>query len=355
MWLIDECAAVRFRLNRCQDTTSQVAAHLSEVDSVRGLINGSFGSVSEVPSLLDGGPAMRRVYWFALVAAISLLSVTTCPCPACAQKLGLLIIGHGSASPRWNERFIQFGQLVAQQPEIRETFHATTTAFMEFARPSIRDGVTALEQAGCERIIAVPVFVSVGHHTLFDVPAALGIYHSPECIQHLAEHGGEAASPNVPIVYTATPDGGNLLLEFAVTQLRQLSTEPKDEGVVILIHGDAAVRPMLENLLRRVVAYSAAQTGIACFEWAYVGVGQGFKYHGLRAIEEVAAQKSRVLVIGLYLGLSAQAIVERALTNDPDLAEVLNKKQVIFAKDSLMDYPPMLRWVVETAVHAASH
>lgn len=287
------------------------------------------------------------------LAGVIFMCASACPRPACPERLGLLLIGHGSPSAQWNERFLSFGRQVAERQEIREHFRAVKVVFMEFARPTIREGVVLLEEAGCQRIVAVPVFVSVGQHTLFDVPTALGILYWPQCLRDLADHGGEPARPQVPVIYTLTPDGGSLLCDFVLAQVRQLSARPKEEAVVILIHGDAGVRPMLERLLARIVAYTAAQTGIECFRWAYVGVGQGFHHHGLEAIEEAGTRKARILVVGLYMALSAQSIYERALKAEPGLGPILKRWELVFSKQTLLDYPGTLEWLVETAAKVA--
>lgn len=281
------------------------------------------------------------------------MSTVSSPLAQRGEKLGLLLVGHGSPAKTWNERFLQFCHQVTEAPEVRAVFDGSGIGFLEFAQPDVAAAVKELEEAGCQRIIAVPIFVSVGRHTLFDVPAALGIFYSAGCLKELERQGFSPARPRVPVIYTTTPDEGSVLADFVVDEIESLSRRPHEEAVVLLIHGEADLRPMLEKLLRRIATFAAAKTGIEVFSWAFVGVGQGFHHHGLQAIEEAACRKKRILVVALYVALSAHAIFERSLREHPELAGAFEGKDVVLSQRALLDSPRLARWVVETSTQAA--
>lgn len=288
------------------------------------------------------------------ISAISLAGVSRAQETDHSEKLGLLLIGHGSPSPQWNQSFLEFGDRVAKPVVEEKGFTAVRTVLMEFASPSIADGLRELQDAGCEAVVAVPVFVTVGHHTLFDVPAALGIYYSRHSVEHLAEGGTGIAAPRVPILYTAALDEGDLLELYVLSEIRKLSQDPKNEALVLLIHGDAEQKPLLERRLRNLMLWCCAQSGITFADYAYIGVGQGFEHHGLPVLIEASEKRSRVLVIGLYVSLSAESILRRSAANSPRIHERLKDRDIAFSQGTLLDFPETVTHVLEIATQAAN-
>ncbi len=278
----------------------------------------------------------------------------TCGASAQAEeKLGLLLIGHGSRQVAWNQSFLEFGKRVGELAEKEGQFTAVRTVFMEFASPAISDGIRELEQKGCTAIVAVPAFVMVGHHTLFDIPAALGIFYSKHAVAHLAEHGGSFGVPRVPILYTAALDEGDLLEQYALWELQQISQDAENEAIVFLVHGDAEQKPLVERRLRALMNWCCAKSGITFADYATIGVGQGFEHHGLPVLLHAAERKRRVLVIGLYVALSAERIFQRASSSSPRVAQELKDRDIVFSKGSLIDFPGTAHSLLETAHTAA--
>jgi hypothetical protein len=270
------------------------------------------------------------------------------------ERLGLLLVAHGSRRAQWNEKALSLAEKVRGRIRELGVFDSVELGFMEFAEPTIADSLTRLEQAGCTRIVAVPIFVMVGHHSLFDVPAALGIYYSRHAMEHLEQEGIPIAKPRVPILYTSTLDDGDLLERFTLQEIQQLSSEPKDEGVVILFHGDAELRPMIEKRLRDLVIWCSSRSGISYFDYAHVGIGQGLEHHGLPVILNALKHLARVLVVGLYLGLSAQSILNYARSKSEKLFNELAGSRVLFSTSALIDFPPLVDFVIEHASRAAN-
>jgi sirohydrochlorin ferrochelatase len=79
---------------------------------------------------------------------------------------GILILGHGTPSAEGTRSFLEIARLV-------ETMAGETsiaTGFMEFASPTIAEGMAALQRRGVVRVTAVPVFLSCAGHTANDIP-----------------------------------------------------------------------------------------------------------------------------------------------------------------------------------------
>lgn len=85
---------------------------------------------------------------------------------------GVLICGHGSRDPEAATEFAALAATVAA----RLTGRATRHAFLEFARPTIAEGLEALRADGVRKILALPALLFAAGHVKNDIPSALGEY-----------------------------------------------------------------------------------------------------------------------------------------------------------------------------------
>ncbi|MGD0516689.1 MAG: sirohydrochlorin chelatase [Thermoguttaceae bacterium] len=82
---------------------------------------------------------------------------------------GVLVIGHGMRDPSGTAAFLEIVDHVRQL--LPET--SVEGAFLEFAQPTITDGISRLANQGASHIAAVPMFLSALGHTSDDIPAAI--------------------------------------------------------------------------------------------------------------------------------------------------------------------------------------
>jgi sirohydrochlorin cobaltochelatase len=81
-------------------------------------------------------------------------------------KAAVLLCGHGSRDPEAITEFaLAASALRSRLPEID-----FETGFLEFARPTIRDGLAALSARGAQRILAVPSMLFAASHVKNDLP-----------------------------------------------------------------------------------------------------------------------------------------------------------------------------------------
>jgi sirohydrochlorin cobaltochelatase len=81
-------------------------------------------------------------------------------------KTAVLICGHGSRDP---EAIAEF-ELVAAALRPRFAEFDFATGYLEFARPTIRDGLAALAARGARQILAVPGMLFAASHVKNDLP-----------------------------------------------------------------------------------------------------------------------------------------------------------------------------------------
>ena len=138
-------------------------------------------------------------------------------------KTAALLCGHGSRDP---EAITEFEQAAAAlRPHLAEFDFAT--GYLEFARPTIREGLAALAARGARRILAIPGMLFAASHVKNDLPWELNTF--------MADHPG-----------------------IDVTLGRDLGIDPK----------------LLRAAADRIVA-AAADTSIARTETLLVVVGRG--------------------------------------------------------------------------------
>ncbi len=86
------------------------------------------------------------------------------------EKFGILLLGHGSSLP-YNKKLVEeTANMLRKKHKI--TVH---TAFLNKDTPPIQEALKELCNSGVNRVVALPLFLAHGVHTLQDIPAQLGI------------------------------------------------------------------------------------------------------------------------------------------------------------------------------------
>ena len=87
-------------------------------------------------------------------------------------ETAVLICGHGSRDP---EAIAEF-ELVAASLRPRLPDFDFATGYLEFARPTIRDGLTALVARGARQILAIPGMLFAASHVKKDLPREMNSF-----------------------------------------------------------------------------------------------------------------------------------------------------------------------------------
>lgn len=88
------------------------------------------------------------------------------------NNTGILLVGHGSSLPYNN----QVLELIASKFNDKSDY-IVELGFMNISHPSIPEAFDKIKDM--ENVIAVPVFLAHGIHTLLDIPTALGLNPDP--------------------------------------------------------------------------------------------------------------------------------------------------------------------------------
>ena len=80
----------------------------------------------------------------------------------------LLIVAHGSRRAASNDEVRALTEQL--RPQAETEFGYVACAFLELADPLIADGLEQCLQAGAEKVILLPYFLSAGRHVTQDIP-----------------------------------------------------------------------------------------------------------------------------------------------------------------------------------------
>ncbi|MDP2767946.1 MAG: sirohydrochlorin nickelochelatase [Candidatus Methanoperedens sp.] len=87
------------------------------------------------------------------------------------EKIGILALGHGSKHPHNKEVVTGVAELIAKK--FKNV--VVRTGFMNMNIPTMKEGLDAFKGTGVSTIVAVPIFLAHGVHTMEDIPQILGI------------------------------------------------------------------------------------------------------------------------------------------------------------------------------------
>jgi sirohydrochlorin cobaltochelatase len=86
------------------------------------------------------------------------------------NKIGVILVGHGSRLPYGKDVISQLAEIYKQNSE-----YAVEIGFMNMSKPSIPASINKLSKMGVEKIVVTPVFLADGVHTTQDIPHILGL------------------------------------------------------------------------------------------------------------------------------------------------------------------------------------
>lgn len=274
-----------------------------------------------------------------------------------AQKnLGLLIIAHGSPSPEWNQPVLNIEEQVKKlliEKNITD-FKEVRVALMEFTEPSIATAIKDMENKGITKIFALPLFIAPSGHSLYDIPSILGLYYDEEIISELKEEGIKIVETKIYITLGPSLHYKNIMKDILLDKVKQISKNPKEEALVILSHGDENFIKIWGEVVDETGNYILGQTGIECFDKAFVEVGQSFAINGVKPILKASEEKNKVIVIGMYLSMGVKNMANTSgfvmMGRTIETNKMFEGKNIYFAKEGLLPDKRISEWIVDIAI-----
>ena len=91
--------------------------------------------------------------------------------PAVLEKVGLILIGHGSKLPHNRENLEKIAEILRRQSQ----FKIVEIAFMIRDTPTISEAIDSVAKKGVSKIVLVPAFLAPGVHTTQEIPELIDV------------------------------------------------------------------------------------------------------------------------------------------------------------------------------------
>jgi len=234
--------------------------------------------------------------------------------------IGVLICGHGSRDAQGTRDFTRLADAVAR----RFPHWASAYGFLEFADPTIADGLKQLAALGAKTVIAVPGLLFSARHARADIPSVLR----------------DAAPPGVAIHYADPLGFDPKLLRAAADRIEEAeatSTVTVTRGETLLMVAgrgttDAEANGDLAKLTRMLWEGMEFGWGTSC----YSGVTEP---QPARAFEQAVKLGYRRIVVVPYF-LSTGTLVERIYAATDEAAA--RHPEIEFIKASHLGAHPLI-------------
>ncbi|VVB52773.1 Sirohydrochlorin cobaltochelatase [uncultured archaeon] len=127
------------------------------------------------------------------------------------EKIGILALGHGSRHPHNKEVVSGVADLIAKKYKNV----VVRIGFMNMNTPTMKEGLDGFKGTGVSKIVAVPIFLAHGVHTMEYIPQILGI--SKESRKTMIKIDGR----DVALIYSEPLGVDELVAELAYKRVNE--------------------------------------------------------------------------------------------------------------------------------------
>ena len=282
------------------------------------------------------------------------LAVSFATAPDPAARTGVLLVNHGSKSATWRRMLLAVHGEVAGELLALPGVAQVRTAFMEYTEPSIASQLRAFDADGIERVIVVPLLLTISDHTFDDIPTICGLASDPERIASLREDRIEIYAARAELRFAPLLDFSGLVRTNLAGRIRALvgrevgdPARRLETGLVLVGYGSAEFDDDWNRFFAETRAFAEAELGIAASAHAWCGHIVSYRRKPIMdRIEDLLGRTDRVLVVALlvaYDPMFQERIIGRAV------ARCSAPERVLYRADSILPEPAVGRWVVDIA------
>jgi sirohydrochlorin cobaltochelatase len=243
-------------------------------------------------------------------------------------ETAVLLCGHGS---RDTDAIAEF-EAMAARLKAKLPQYPMGTAYLEFARPMIREGLDALRRAGAKRILAVPGMLFAAGHVKNDLPWELNSF--------AAEH------PRLRIDYGRDLAVDVKLLDAARTRIEAAERTGRGDvaraDTLLMVIGRGTNDPDANSNVAKVSRMLWEGMGFGWAGIAYSGVAHPRVDDGLKRAARLGFKRIIVFPYFLFTGILVKRIYQQT-----DEVAALHPDIEFIKADYLNDHPLVLDAFVE--------
>jgi sirohydrochlorin cobaltochelatase len=172
------------------------------------------------------------------------------------ERIGILIVGHGTRDSRGVAEFVSAAQMAAEQLPDFVVEHA----FLELAEPTIQDAVEHLARAGIQKTVIAPMLLFAAGHAKEDIPRLAA-----------------TATRNLAMSFCqAEPLGCHQkIVAASAERFRQATNDLSPDELrrtLLILVGRGSSDPLAVAELHRFAELPAARAGLGGVEVAFIAV-----------------------------------------------------------------------------------
>ncbi len=210
------------------------------------------------------------------------------------MKTAVMICGHGSRDSQAIEEF----ELLAVGLKARLPAIDIEAGYLEFARPVIRDGLTALKARGARRILAVPGMLFAASHVKNDLPWEINSF--------------AAANPDISVDFGRDMAIEPKLLRAAAERIAEAesaaaATIPRTETLLLVV-GRGTNDPDANSNIAKLARLLWEGMGFGWAEAAFSGVAEPRVEAALRKAVRLGFRRIIVFPYFLFTGILVKRI-----------------------------------------------
>ncbi len=267
------------------------------------------------------------------------------------QKLGVLLVSHGSRSLRWRSMLLGVEASVNKDILALDQVERITSAFMEYTEPSIATRLEEFDRDGFTDVIIVPLLLTVSSHSFDDIPTICGQQHNLVALERLHAEGIRVYKPQANIHTTELLDFADILGNNVLRRVKALSEGAIDEGVLLVGYGSADYEEAWSKLLNDRIG-SLLKHKLKIAETQHSWCGHIVSYDPKvtqHAIEDILTRRKRALVVPVLVAID-EMFQERIIQGGID--KVADKDRVRYLPDSILPDAGVSQWVVDATTRA---
>ena len=262
------------------------------------------------------------------------------------EKIGVLIVNHGSHSKQWREMLLDVETQV--KPEIlkNKRISDVKTAYMEYSSPTIAEQLKKFDKEGYSEVIIVPLFLTVSSHTADDIQNIVGIKANPDVVATLKKEEIEIYKPHAKITITPLLDFPGYLKKNVARRYKEISKNKEKEGVVLIAYGSTPYNQQWEELIQDIGKYMKLNAEVENISYAWCGHVVKFASEPTtNAINQILEMEQNAVVIPILVAVDEKFQGEIILNGIQAVEN--HAEKVIYRQDAILPDKNINNWIVD--------
>ncbi len=268
------------------------------------------------------------------------------------NKIGLLLVNHGSHSKTWRQALIDLEASVKDSILEKGDIKGIKTAFMEYNEPSIATRLKEFDAEGYTDIVIVPIFLTVSPHSFDDIPTIIGQKEDPQSMEMLKLEKIERYTPKAKTHLAPLLDFTDIIKKNVLRRTEALSQNPEKEGLVLIAYGDETYTKEWSALMDTLGHHVKSNVGIDDYTYGWCGHIARYRLDSTAlAVNEVLKAKDKALVIPILVAHDENfqiRIIGGGISKIKD-----HKERVIYKPDAILPDKNVEAWVIDISSEMA--